>query len=326
MKKRKTKKGAAKKVAKRLPGTAVMRRVPAAVGTEDGFHEAVPVNTGALMTREQWEAERKVVESQAPMTFMGAMVLQDVTALENFFRTYDRGREEFKKWLFSKFVKGIHYGTPPGCEGDYNSRGELVDKKQNVISNEQWVIKPTIYQAGVKLVIDAMLISPSYEPDLVSWEMAGKPAGTFIRKCTLYQNGRKIGEGTGAYGIGYNGADANTAVKMADKRACMAALLNSIPILSELFTQEAMEHARTARSRSIEGRREILQKKVESALIEHGSKWAGEPPVATWLRSAVESFFGQKGRKLDTIGAVDAFERDFDNGIFNLDTAEHIKI
>jgi hypothetical protein len=260
-------------------------------------------------------------ENVRPITLVGGMSLLPVKQQETVLKEYDARRSYFLSWLFSHLKEGIHYGFPPGCDAKYDAMGNMIDSKGHIVKSTQWIAKPSLYDAGAKLVVDLLKLKPVYENDTVAWEMMGKPAGTIVRTCRLVDqaSGNELGTGTGAFQVGAKGMDANSAVKMADKRAAVASVRNSVPVIGELFTQDIeLKQAERTKGNLQNRKRELLQK-VTTMLIDKKSKWAGDP--ADWLRTAIVSSMGA-GVQLTSIGAIDKFEAVFESGAINIDTAE----
>lgn len=151
---------------------------------------------------------------------------------------YMARRTEFREWLLSKLIKGVHYGVAPGCEPKGN------------VNPEQWQHKPSLYKAGAEFICDLMNVRSKYTADLDGSQQMGefKPDSKgevkrfFVYKCELFskQTGELLGEGTGARQFGAKGGDVNNSVKMAQKNALTAAVLN-VYGLSDLFTQDIGE-------------------------------------------------------------------------------------
>lgn len=147
---------------------------------------------------------------------------------------YEKRRSEFRVWLRNQMTEGVHYGYPPGC------------KPRNT-DQKQYKDRPSLYKAGADLCCDLLKMRPVWEPDMDSWKMGGSKDGTFYRKCKLINDGSPffidreigevLGEGCGAGTIGAKSADANKAIKDAQKRAKVDAVLNTLG-LSDLFTQD----------------------------------------------------------------------------------------
>jgi len=157
-------------------------------------------------------------EISRPMSLQQGMSLLPVEQQEKVLTEYDKRRSFFLKWLFSHLVEGISYGFPPGCEAKYDENGDMLQysRKNNTwtrVSSSQWIAKPSLYDAGARLVVDLLHLKPTYKNDKDAWEMAGKPGGVIFRTCQLVDQASQaiIGEGTGAYKINDKGMDENAA-------------------------------------------------------------------------------------------------------------------
>lgn len=144
-------------------------------------------------------------------------------------------RTAFREWLVQQLVQGIHYGVAPGCE----PRGE--------VNPLQWRHKPSLYKAGAEFICDLMNVRGKYAADMAASQQLGEeqPGNKqiapryFVYKCELISRSTKevLGEGTGARQLGQKGGDVNNSVKMAQKNALVAAVIN-VYSLSDLFTQD----------------------------------------------------------------------------------------
>jgi len=260
---------------------------------------------------------------QRPMSLKDGVGLLPVEQQKAILSEYDDRRAFFLKWLFSHLKEGIHYGFPPGCEVKYNQSGDAVDYKGYRINPAQWIAKPSLYKAGAKLIIDLLRLKPQYSSDMDTWKMMGEPKGVVVRKCTLVNpdTGDIVGEGTGAFKVGEKTMMENSTVKMADKRADVAAVMNGIPVIGELFTQDIEEKYKERRKGNVRERQLELLNTVTNMLIDKKSKWTGEP--AGWLKKAIVSVLGANA-KLTSPGAIDAFEKALEAGEINIDTADKI--
>ncbi|MBU1621741.1 MAG: hypothetical protein KKD77_20725 [Gammaproteobacteria bacterium] len=261
-----------------------------------------------------------------PVSMQDGISLMPVEVQKQALEQYDERRKFFLKWLFGHLIEGIHYGFPPGCECKFDEAGNLQQwnsKTQSYtkVSPSQWVAKPSLYRAGAKLLIDLLKYKTDYATDMDTWKMAGEPKGTIFRRCTLSSriNGQRIGEGTGAFEIGKKGMDANAAIKMADKRADVAAVQNSVPVVGELFTQDAEDKLAERKRGSIESRRSQILATVTKALVDNKSKWPKEPE--DFIVVAAKAMFGPNWR-MTSHGAVDEFEKAIAENRINWDTAE----
>lgn len=145
---------------------------------------------------------------------------------------YVEKRKTLREWLLDQMEEGVHYGVPPGCE------------PRSVVNPRQWKHKPSLYKAGAELVIDLMGLRQEYEADAVAWQQMGSEKGTAVFKCRLISRatGQEVGQGVGAGKVGRKSADENKAVKDAQKRAMVAAVLNAYG-LSDLFVADLEDYA-----------------------------------------------------------------------------------
>lgn len=143
---------------------------------------------------------------------------------------YSERRHAFMQWLLGQMKRGIHYGTPPGCEPRSNP------------DPLQWTHKPSLYKAGADLICDLMGVRPTYEPDDGVWRQLGSKEGQVCIKCKLLSKLTEevVGEGGGVFEVGEKKMGPNPTLKLAEKRAKVNAVLNSWG-LSDLFTQDLEE-------------------------------------------------------------------------------------
>lgn len=96
--------------------------------------------------------------------------------------------------------------------------------------------KPSLSKAGAEKVMGWLKIQASFTPDTGTWEMLGRPQDLVAYVCTLRtRSGEIVGEGRGARSIKKDGGDVNKAIKMAEKSACVSAVLRT-GALSDVFT------------------------------------------------------------------------------------------
>lgn len=173
------------------------------------------------------------------LTFAQRFLTLPREELEKQLSEYEERRNVFREWLLRKFVPGVHYGTPPGT-ARFNANGDLLDFKGNVVDKDAWQHKPSLYKAGALMLKDVLQLREVFEPDRDTWEQQGGDSGTFVIKCTLFDRltGRPVSEGRGSYSVGGRiKANANTAIKMAEKSALVDAVLNAAAV-ADLFTQD----------------------------------------------------------------------------------------
>jgi hypothetical protein len=161
---------------------------------------------------------------------------------------YAERREVFRDWLLKQLTEGLHYGYVPGTEPKFDASGNMISKqfdkrnnewKETRVSPKSWQAKRCLYKAGAEFVVDLMGLRAEYSADVPAWQQLGSQPGNFVIRCRLVSkaNAAVIGEGIGARKVGTKGGDENNAVKMAQKSALVAAVLNSYG-LSDLFTQD----------------------------------------------------------------------------------------
>jgi len=161
---------------------------------------------------------------------------------------YAQRRLTFRKWLLAQMRSGVHYGTPPGCEVKLNDKGEIITWDGKVVRRDQWRAKPSLYKAGAELLIDLLQMRDEYEvkyqqvQDIQSRKEGIKTVEAWLVKCVLRNraSGDILGEGNGVFAIGEKGMGANSAIKIAQKRAKVDAVINALG-LSDLFTQDIEE-------------------------------------------------------------------------------------
>ena len=169
----------------------------------------------------------------------GALQLADPADMKRALDAFDARRATFREWLFSHFVRGVHYGFPPGCQPDSN------------VPPEQWVAKPSLYKAGAEMVVDLMQLNVKFEADQEMWAQFGKKAGTICVRCRLFNSaGVELGMGSGLFKeLEKKKMQGNAALKMAQKRAMVDAVIYTYR-LSDLFTQDTEDLQAKAREKA----------------------------------------------------------------------------
>lgn len=252
-----------------------------------------------------------------PVAFHEGMQLLPVQQQNLALAEYDARRKNFLQWLFSHIVEGIHYGFPPGCEARYDDNGNLVGRDGSPVRPTQWLPKPSLYKSGAQLIVDLLHLQPMYENDLDAWKMMGEPKGVVVRRCTISAMGKRLGEGTGAFSVGKKGMDENSAVKMADKRALVAAVFNAVAVIGELFTQDIEEKLAERKAGDVKTMRKELYYRVENLLVGK-SKWTGE--IQDFIQVATANMFGP-GQTLSSPSKIQKFNDALSKNLIDLDTA-----
>lgn len=140
-------------------------------------------------------------------------------------------RKIFTGYITKHMVDGIDFGRihisrscPNKYDCDYN-------KNPNHFS------KPSLFKPGAEKFCSLMQLKAEYVKDEDSWTMNGSQAGMFCYICYLKEkSGNIVGEGRGSASVAEKG-NVNTAVKLAEKRAKVDAVL-STGGLSDFFTQD----------------------------------------------------------------------------------------
>lgn len=197
--------------------------------------------------------ETQVEPSQRqPLADLRAHALSvPVDVMQTALQDYAERRGAFREWLLTQLVEGLHYGYVPGTEPKFDERGNMISKrwdnktkeyKETRVAPKSWQAKRCLYKAGAEFIIDLMGVRAKYAADVGAWQQLGGQPGNFVIKCELVSRatGEPVGEGIGARKVGTKGGDENNAVKMAQKAAMVAAVLNSYG-LSDLFTQDMDE-------------------------------------------------------------------------------------
>jgi len=180
-----------------------------------------------------------------PMTIQDGLSLLPVAQLGPVLQEYDDRRNFFRKWLLSHLQEGIHYGFPPGCEVKLDADGNILqyNKKKGgyvMVPKAQWRAHPSLYKAGALLLVDLLKLKPTFDADDAAWKQLGSKEGTFVFRCTLYDpaSGKALGEGRGIFAVGEKYMEANPAIKMAQKRALVDAVINTVAVCADLFQQD----------------------------------------------------------------------------------------
>jgi hypothetical protein len=193
-----------------------------------------------------------IIEQNAPQEerpsddMRQAMMMLPVEHQTRLMVEYQARRKNFRDWLLSQLVEGVHFGFPPGCEPKSQVRNDGITYyavwmrgKTEWYPETQWKPKPPLYAAGADFVCDLLGVRAEFQADMQAWEQLGSKQGTFVMACYLKSraNNDLIGEGRGVRAEGDKKGDANNATKMAEKAAKVDAVINAYG-LRDLFTQE----------------------------------------------------------------------------------------
>lgn len=177
-----------------------------------------------------------------------AMMTLPVGTQQAMLAEYKARRDNFRQWLMSQLIEGVHFGIVPGCEpkkkvengvtsyGVWTKGKNGAEGKFIYYPESQWTPKPSLYAAGADFLCDILGVRDEYETDEVGWKQMGGKTGTCVVRCRLFSRAsdKLIGESLGAYSHQY---DANNALKMASKCAKVGAVINAYG-LRDLFSQD----------------------------------------------------------------------------------------
>jgi len=188
------------------------------------------------------EAKSVITQHGYQGVFAKDMQLADIETQEKVLSKYTEGRDYFRGWLTKQFKEGVHFGFPPGCEAKTDEEtGQVLVKTKSgnyaPLNPKQWQVKPSLYKAGAAFLADLLRLRAEYHTDEGAQKVVG--SGVFCRTCCLFDKvtSELIGQGSGAFKIGTKGMQENAALKMADKNALTAAVLNTTAI-ADMFTQD----------------------------------------------------------------------------------------
>jgi hypothetical protein len=160
---------------------------------------------------------------------------------------YAEKRTAVRDWIRERVVEGVHFGFPPGIP--------ISDKAG-------WKARPSLYKAGADMLCDLMKLRVEYRMDQDTWKMMGEKPGLICYIATIHNADSKffpnaafnevLGEGRGAFLVGEKGMKENSAIKMAEKRAKIDAVLNTLG-LADLFTQDIEDDAPQASPKASKG-------------------------------------------------------------------------
>lgn len=183
--------------------------------------------------------DAEVVESKA-LVMTGesnpAMAVMKPTEMRKQMKVETQKRQILTEYITKHFKSGIDFGQihimpKDKCQNPYNC------------TNPKHFSKPTLFKAGAEKFLSLFRLRVEYSKDTDTWEMLGSESKTVCYIARLYTaNGVMVGEGRGVCTTGEKSGSANTAVKIAQKRAKIDAVLSSGG-LSDFFTQDLEEEA-----------------------------------------------------------------------------------
>lgn len=148
--------------------------------------------------------------------------------LEQALKTQTKQRGIIAEFVRSHLVDGTDFGrihVMKECANKYSCK---IDYHYS---------KAMLYKPGQEKLFSLFQISDKISKDVETLEMFNNPEGLIAYKCELFnKDGTRIGEGRGSAFLGNLGRDANSTIKIAEKRARMDACLSLG--FSEYFSQD----------------------------------------------------------------------------------------
>lgn len=123
---------------------------------------------------------------------------------------------------------------------EYIKNNMIVDKDYGSITIGGKKSKPSLFKPGAEKFCELFKLRPVFRKDTETLDMLGNTPGLIAYLCELIDTqGRVVGEGRGTSSVDPNGKDfdINKAVKIAEKRAQIDAVLRTGG-LSDFFTQD----------------------------------------------------------------------------------------
>lgn len=160
-----------------------------------------------------------MVAPQKPQTLMSTISREE---LDN----YSSQKKQLMQWLASNLIEGVHYGYPP--------------KTPRPADSKSWKAKPSLYKSGALTIVDLLQLRADFSADQAARAMFEHSENLLCIRCELYSRatGELVGQGRGTYRVGQKGMNENSALKMAQKSALVDAVINTVPIAAELYTQD----------------------------------------------------------------------------------------
>ena len=134
-------------------------------------------------------------------------------------------------------TQGVHFGWP--SKEVKRVDGATLERRGGSwrpVDDEQYRIRPSVYEPTARRILAAAHLRPVCEVDLPTWEMMGSPASVLVYRCGIQtlESSIEVAEGRGAVRVG----EENLAVHLGPKRAMVCATMAAFPGLQESFAAE----------------------------------------------------------------------------------------
>lgn len=165
--------------------------------------------------------------------------------------------------------------------------------------------KPSLFKAGSEKFISLFKLTPIFNKDVETWEMAGSKTGLFAFRCQLFAtNGSVVGEGRGIASMDEKEWSMNSCMKIAEKRAQIDAVLRT-GALSDFFTQDLEDdvviQSQAAKPKTVfEIASEMIEKTNDlKVLNEFWRKIFNSPKYSTTEKEKLEGLIAAQVEKIE---------------------------
>jgi hypothetical protein len=166
----------------------------------------------------------EVAQTADPIALIPPKVLREQMKMET------EKRKILTQYIATNLKKGTDYGAIHVMSRDKCP-------KPWECKNKYHYSKDVLFKPGAEKFCSLFKLRAEFSKDTETWEMLGSRPETVAYLCRLYTaNGVLVGEGRGVCSVKEK-ASANTAVKIAEKRAKLDAIL-ATGALSDFFTQD----------------------------------------------------------------------------------------
>ena len=188
-------------------------------------------------------------------------------------------REIITQFINHHMVEGIDHGKihiAKNCQNRYGCK---------IASH---LSKNTLFKAGAEKFCSLFRLRAEFEKDDQTWEMMGRKNGLICLVCRLYTpSGVLAGEGRGAADIIEKQGSANTAIKIAEKRAKLDAVL-ATGGLSDFFSQDLEDIAAVDEVVAEEENHDADRKKIAAHLKELGVDYKNAEIAKAMIKSITQ--------------------------------------
>ncbi|TAK65701.1 MAG: hypothetical protein EPO24_02200 [Bacteroidetes bacterium] len=160
-----------------------------------------------------------------------AIVISELKQMEDMIALETGKRKLLTEFIANHMKDGVDYGkihvaSKEKCSNPYDCKVP-----------GHWS-KDTLFKSGAEKFVSLFKITVQFSRDEDTFDMAGRPVGLFCYICTLISpKGEAIAYGRGSCDAASKKGDMNTAIKIAQKRAQVDAVLR-FGALSDFFTQD----------------------------------------------------------------------------------------